>query len=133
MTEKQKRAIELLNRCHSPLVLMEDSAIDDDEYMLLMEFVMEGVKKRDPIRITGLDVINDVNRDMRRCNGIVVPERRIRLVLNIRRRWMNVLADIDDASSWRMLTDEERTLRERAKVKIDKADKFFYELSGKIL
>ena len=112
---------------------MEDSAIDDDEYMLLMEFVMEGVKKREPIRITGLDVINDVNREMRRRNGIIVPERRIRLVLNIRRRWMNVLGEIDDASSWRMLTDEERTLRERAKSKIDKADKFFYELSGKIL
>ena len=133
MTEKQKKAIELLNRCHSSLVLMEEAAIDDDEYMLLMEFIMEGVKKRNPIHITGLDVINDINRNMRRRNGVVVPERRIRLVLNIRRKWMNVLADIDDTSSWRMLTDEERTLRERAKVKIDKADKFFYELSGQIL
>jgi len=41
MTEKQKQAIELLNHCHSWLYLSEEQAINDEEYMLLMDFVVD--------------------------------------------------------------------------------------------
>lgn len=129
MTEKQKTAIELLNRCHSYLYLNDEKALEDDEYMLLMEFVIGDVKPREPIAITGFDVMNDINRRMRQRNGIKVNEKRISLVLNIRRKWMNVLADLDEKSSWRLLTDEERTLREHAKERLQKAETLFYHLN----
>jgi len=40
MTDKQKEAVRILNHLHSPLVLSEDEAINDDEYFMLLEFVI---------------------------------------------------------------------------------------------
>lgn len=41
MTEQQRKAIEILNHLRSPLVLSEDSAIDDDEYFFLLSFIID--------------------------------------------------------------------------------------------
>ena len=49
MTEQQRKAIEILNHLRAPLVLSEDSAIDDDEYFFLLSFIID---KPQEIRVT---------------------------------------------------------------------------------
>lgn len=45
MTDKQKEAIHILNRIKEPTIVMGDeiapAAIEDDEYFLLLEFVIK--------------------------------------------------------------------------------------------
>ena len=41
MTEEQRKAIRLLNRLHSPMVLSEEKAIEDDDYFFLLSFIID--------------------------------------------------------------------------------------------
>ena len=58
MTEKQRKAIELLNHCNSWLYLSEEQAINDEEYMLLMDFVVDGTN-RDEKKLQHVYVFHD--------------------------------------------------------------------------
>ena len=58
MTDKQRKAIELLNHCNSLLILSEDQAINDEEYMLLMNFVVDGTN-RDEKKLQHVYVFHD--------------------------------------------------------------------------
>ncbi|MDD6017141.1 MAG: hypothetical protein PUC18_12865 [Prevotellaceae bacterium] len=41
MTEQQRKAIEILNRLHAPMVLSEEKAIEDDDYFFLLSFIID--------------------------------------------------------------------------------------------
>jgi len=58
MTDKQRKAIELLNHCNSWLYLSEEQAINDEEYMLLMDFVVDGTN-RDEKKLQHVYVFHD--------------------------------------------------------------------------
>ena len=41
MTGQQRKAIEILNKLHSPMVLSEEKAIEDDDYFFLLSFIID--------------------------------------------------------------------------------------------
>ncbi len=41
MTEQQRKAIEILNKLHAPMVLSEEKAIEDDDYFFLLSFIID--------------------------------------------------------------------------------------------
>ena len=41
MTEQQRKAIEILNNLHAPMVLSEEKAIKDDDYFFLLSFIID--------------------------------------------------------------------------------------------
>jgi len=42
MTEQQRKAIEILNGLRSPMVLLEERAISEDDYFFLLSFITDG-------------------------------------------------------------------------------------------
>ena len=72
MTDKQRKAIELLNHCNSWLILSEEQAINDEEYMLLMDFVVDGTnrdeKKLQHVYVFHDDEDGDIITDLWTCS-----------------------------------------------------------------
>jgi len=81
MTDKQRKAIELLNHCNSLLILSEEQAINDEEYMLLMDFVVDGTdrgeKKLQHVYVFHDDDSGDIITDLWTCSVPDVGERMV--------------------------------------------------------